>query len=167
MPIFQRRFGCLILGRFVSRQRLLGLLVLVQRRGLLVVLLEVEACAEVDKQAQEEHGRTALRFQGREACEAPGGECIENSTRPDLFLPVMAGFLLERLLTSSRCSIGRATRAASSVLCRHPSITSRHYPLASHAMNITSEHVERVLTCGKELNAAAARKGPRCSPLRM
>ena len=61
---------------------------------------DAAACAEGAKQAQEEHGRTAPRFPGREACEASGSECVEDPARPGLFLPVMAGFLLGRLVTS-------------------------------------------------------------------
>lgn len=56
-------------------------------------------CAEGFEQAKEEHSRTAPRFPDKAACEATGTGCVEDPAAPGLFLPVMAGFMLSRLLS--------------------------------------------------------------------
>ncbi|UWQ22247.1 DUF1190 domain-containing protein [Jannaschia sp. W003] len=59
-----------------------------------------ELCEEQYAEALAEHDETAPRYDAREVCEAEHGEgaCIEDESRPSIFMPLMAGFLMGQLL---------------------------------------------------------------------
>ncbi|TFL16835.1 DUF1190 domain-containing protein [Jannaschia formosa] len=71
--------------------------------------LEAELCAEQYAEALAEHEETAPRYDALAVCEAEHGDgaCIEDESRPSIFMPLMAGFLMGQLLSGR----GYAARA--------------------------------------------------------
>ena len=71
--------------------------------------LEAELCAEQHAAALAEHQETAPRYDAQAVCEAEhgAGACVEDESRPSVFLPLMAGFLMGQMLSGR----GYASRA--------------------------------------------------------
>lgn len=63
----------------------------------------LDACAEAWEKAAVEHAKSAPRYNNREACEGAYGRCEARKTESgaDIFLPLMAGFMLGNALSSS------------------------------------------------------------------
>ncbi|WP_299843330.1 DUF1190 domain-containing protein [uncultured Jannaschia sp.] len=71
--------------------------------------VDAETCEAQYAEAQAEHEETAPRYDALAVCEAEHGEgaCIEDESRPSIFMPLMAGFLMGQLLSGR----GFASRA--------------------------------------------------------
>ncbi len=71
--------------------------------------VDAATCREQYAAAQAEHEETAPRYDAVAVCEAEhgAGACIEDESRPSIFMPLMAGYLMGQMLSGR----GMASRA--------------------------------------------------------
>lgn len=71
--------------------------------------VEAQVCDAQYAQAVAEHDETAPRYDAVAVCEAEhgAGACIQDESRPSIFMPLMAGFLMGQMLSGR----GFASRA--------------------------------------------------------
>lgn len=71
--------------------------------------MDAQTCEQQFAQAQAEHDETAPRYDALSVCEEEhgAGACIQDESRPSIFMPLMAGFLMGQMLSGR----GFASRA--------------------------------------------------------
>ena len=71
--------------------------------------VDAATCEAQFAQAEAEHAETAPRYDALAVCEAEhgAGACVEDESRPSIFMPLLAGFLMGQMLSGR----GLASRA--------------------------------------------------------